>query len=71
MYNHGLGSSFGGCYSPKDYTVADPTAHSAQFFNASGSRQGGYYYSPDRSRDVNRYNPSTRGNYPASDLISR
>ena len=23
----------------------------------------GYGYSPDRSRDVDRFNPSTRGNY--------
>lgn len=31
-----------------------------------GNRSGGFGYSPDRSRDVNRFNPSTRGNYPTS-----
>lgn len=55
MYNHNLGSSFGGCYSPKNYTVKDPTAHSSQFFGTSGSKQGGYYHSPIETRQENRY----------------
>ena len=45
MYNHGLGSSFGGCYSPKDYTVKDPTSNNHYTNNlkyGSGSNQGGY-----------------------------
>lgn len=62
MYNHNLGSSFGGCYSPKDYTVKDPTSHTSQFFGVSGSRQGGYYYSPARNEQKN---------YPARDLLNR
>lgn len=28
-----------------------------------GNRSEGYAYSPDRSRDVDRFNPSTRANY--------
>jgi len=28
-----------------------------------GNNSNGFSYSPDRSRDVNRFNPSTRGNY--------
>jgi hypothetical protein len=28
-----------------------------------GNWQTGYGYSPDRSRDVDRFNPSTRANY--------
>lgn len=28
-----------------------------------GNHSTGYYYIPDRSRDVDRFNPSTRGNY--------
>lgn len=28
-----------------------------------GNSSFGYSYSPDRSRDVDRFNPSTRGNY--------
>lgn len=64
MFNSCLGSSFGGCYSPKDYKVSDPTSGgSTSFAHACGSRSGGYYYSPDRSHDVDRYNESTKGNY--------
>lgn len=29
-----------------------------------GNSSNGYGYSPDRSRDVDRFNPSTRANYP-------
>ena len=28
-----------------------------------GNSSNGFGYSPDRSRDVDRFNPSTRGNY--------
>ena len=28
-----------------------------------GNYSNGFSYSPDRSRDVDRFNPSTRGNY--------
>lgn len=28
-----------------------------------GNSSSGYGYSPDRSKDVNRFNPSTRANY--------
>lgn len=28
-----------------------------------GNNSMGYSYSPDRSRDVDRFNPATRGNY--------
>lgn len=28
-----------------------------------GNYSNGFGYSPDRSRDVDRFNPSTRGNY--------
>ena len=28
-----------------------------------GNRSEGFGYSPDRSRDIDRFNPSTRGNY--------
>lgn len=31
-----------------------------------GNSSFGYSYSPDRSRDVDRFNPSTRGNYPTT-----
>lgn len=31
-----------------------------------GNRSNGYGYSPDRSRDVDRFNPSTASNYSAS-----
>lgn len=31
-----------------------------------GNSSNGFSYSPDRSRDVDRFNPSTRGNYPTS-----
>lgn len=31
-----------------------------------GSRSGGFGFSPDRSRDIDRFNPSTGGNYPTS-----
>ena len=31
-----------------------------------GNSSMGYSYSPDRSRDVDRFNPSTRGNYSAT-----
>ena len=31
-----------------------------------GNAQAGYGYSPDRSRDVDRFNPSTRANYPTN-----
>lgn len=31
-----------------------------------GNRSNGFGYSPDRSRDVDRYNPSTRPNYQFS-----
>ena len=31
-----------------------------------GSRSDGFGFSPDRSYDVDRFNPSTRGNYPTS-----
>lgn len=31
-----------------------------------GSRSGGFGFSPDRSCDVDRFNPSTRGNYLTS-----
>lgn len=34
-------------------------------YSSIGSSFGGYY-SPDRSRDVDRFNPSTRGNYTPS-----
>jgi hypothetical protein len=63
MYNSPLGSSFGGCYSPKDYKVSNPTfGGSTTFANASGSRQGGYYYSPLTNE---------RKNFPARDLLGR
>ena len=28
-----------------------------------GNRSAGYGYSPDRSKDIDRFNPSTRSNY--------
>lgn len=28
-----------------------------------GNRSEGFSYSPDRSRDIDRFNPSTRSNY--------
>ena len=28
-----------------------------------GNSSNGFSYSPDRSRDVDRFNPSTKGNY--------
>ena len=31
-----------------------------------GNSSTGFSYSPDRSRDVDRFNPSTRGNYTPS-----
>ncbi|MBR4930918.1 MAG: hypothetical protein IKZ00_08995 [Bacteroidaceae bacterium] len=31
-----------------------------------GNRSTGYGYSPDRSKDVDRFNPSTRANYSTS-----
>lgn len=31
-----------------------------------GNASNGYGYSPDRSRDVDRFNHSTRSNYPTS-----
>ena len=31
-----------------------------------GNRSNGYSYSPDRSRDVDRFNHSTRSNYPTT-----
>lgn len=31
-----------------------------------GNSSCGYGFSPDRSRDVDRFNPSTRANYPTS-----
>lgn len=31
-----------------------------------GNSSNGYGYSPDRSRDVDRFNPSTRSNYPTT-----
>ena len=31
-----------------------------------GNRSTGYGYSPDRSKDVDRFNPSTRSNYSTS-----
>ena len=31
-----------------------------------GNRSTGYGYSPDRSKDVDRFNPSTRPNYSTS-----
>ena len=50
MYYSSLGSSFGGCGVPSDrerFTVSDPTANSStRFPYASGSNQGGWYYSP-------------------------
>ena len=38
-------SSNGYGYSPRNYAVSNPTNSNSQFLNASGSRQGGYYYS--------------------------
>ena len=61
--NYSIGSSFGGCYSPKDYKVSNPTfGGNTTFANASGSRQTGYYYSPARNEQKN---------YPARDLLNR
>lgn len=31
-----------------------------------GNSSSGFSYSPDRSRDVDRFNPSTRANYSTS-----
>lgn len=31
-----------------------------------GNSSMGYSYSPDRSRDIDRFNPSTRSNYSGS-----
>ena len=31
-----------------------------------GNRSNGYSYSPDRSRDVDRFNSSTKSNYSAN-----
>ena len=31
-----------------------------------GDSSNGYSYSPDRSRDIDRYNPSTQSNYKAN-----
>ena len=31
-----------------------------------GNSSAGFSYSPDRSRDIDRFNPSTRGNYSAT-----
>ena len=31
-----------------------------------GNNSNGYSYSPDRSKDVDRFNPSTRSNYSTS-----
>ena len=31
-----------------------------------GNSSAGFSYSPDRSRDVDRFNPSTRANYSTS-----
>lgn len=31
-----------------------------------GNRSTGYSYSPDRSKDIDRFNPSTRSNYSTS-----
>ena len=31
-----------------------------------GNSSNGYSYSPDRSRDVDRFNPSTKSNYKAN-----
>jgi hypothetical protein len=31
-----------------------------------GNRSAGYGYSPDRSKDIDRFNPSTRANYSTS-----
>jgi hypothetical protein len=31
-----------------------------------GNRSAGYGYSPDRSKDIDRFNPSTRSNYSTS-----
>lgn len=31
-----------------------------------GNSSNGFSYSPDRSRDIDRFNPSTRSNYSAS-----
>ena len=31
-----------------------------------GNRSAGYSYSPDRSKDIDRFNPSTRSNYSTS-----
>ncbi len=48
----GLGSSMGGCGVPSDrdrFCVSDPTSGRSQFLGASGSRQGGYHYSPTAS----------------------
>lgn len=35
-----------------------------------GNSSNGYSYSPDRSRDVDRFNPSTRANYPTGYITS-
>ena len=61
LYNSPLGSSFGGCYSPDSKKVNSPTfGGSTTFANASGSRQGGYYYSPSNTY-TNK--PKTSGHY--------
>lgn len=31
-----------------------------------GDNSNGYFYIPDRSRDVDRYNPSTQSNYKSN-----
>ena len=68
MYNYGLGSSFGGYYSPdrsRDVDRFNPSTRGnySTAYNTSG------YYSPDRSRDVDRYNSTTQKNYPCADLF--
>ncbi len=52
-----LGSSFGGCGVPDNrHTVNNPTfGGNTSTMYASGSRQGGYYYSPIETRQENRY----------------
>jgi hypothetical protein len=35
-------------------------------FMLYGNNSNGFSYSPDRSYDVDRFNPSTRANYPTS-----
>lgn len=34
--------------------------------NFYGNSSNGYAYSPNRSRDIDRFNPSTRANYSTS-----